>query len=113
MILYYTTFLYHEHRSFLMYHKEGELKGYQLPKKFEQKYCCEPMKIAMNEEEFIVFGDNLYGNMSKEIGVKLVRVRSSGRYETTYDFHLIKFCPFCGQAIELKEKEIEYVNKPN
>lgn len=107
MIFYYKKLLFHEHHNLLVHHKEGDLKGYK--SSGISDYCCDDMHDAIETEETIVFGDG--DDPSKEIVVCVTYGVSHGRGGTDYSYFPIKFCPFCGKGIEVKEMSIEYANK--
>jgi len=64
-------------------------------------FCCEEMGTEWTEEDVIGFGprDNWGKVAEADIAVQIYQRTP---YES-YDWYHIKFCPFCGEAIEYEE----------
>jgi len=119
MKVYYKALLYHEHHNLLVHHKEGDLKGYKLivsEGEYVLVYCCNEMAHAITEGAIFFGQKDFYASkddteeLSDNKDLNFASL-SLGAHSYSADFYPIKFCPFCGQKVELVEAEKEFVNK--
>lgn len=67
----------------------------------EIEFCCGGMKTAWREDDIIGFGPCYNWTQIPEDAIAVNIYQRV--YEDSYEWYPIKFCPFCGEAIEYDE----------